>query len=279
MRKYIIERNSYIKAVVELERSAQITKKDVDYTVPASKRGIDMLLAKYYNHEYETEVSTKPFEELTAPNMKKQLSCARVALVTDGGLVPKDNPDNLNSTNAQKFCMYSLGGRDCLKAEDYEISHQGYNSEYAEEVPDRLLPVDAMRRAEKEGIIGKLFDIFYTTAGVMTPVEESVKLGEKIAVSLHSCEVDGVILTSTCGTSTRCGALIGKEIERLATLGIPVVQITNLTKIAESVGARRVLRGKDICYVLGDPKMSREEERGYRWEMVKKALELLEKKI
>lgn len=41
-----------------MEKSAQGT--NVDYTVPASKRGIDMLLAKYYNREYETEVSTKP---------------------------------------------------------------------------------------------------------------------------------------------------------------------------------------------------------------------------
>lgn len=235
-----------------------------------------MLLAKYYNREYETEVSTKPFEESPAPNMSKELSRARIALVTDGGLVPRDNPDNLSSTNARKFCMYSLGGKDHLSAEEYEISHQGYNGEYAEEDPDRLLPVDVMRRAERENRIGKLFDIFYTTAGVMTPVEESIKLGEKIAVSLSNCDVDGVILTSTCGTSTRCGALIGKEIERM---GIPVVQITNLTKIAESVGASRVLRGNDICYVLGDPKLSPEEERGYRWEMVKKALELLEKKI
>ncbi len=259
-----------------MEKSARILKEDVDYTVPASKRGIDMLLAKYYDREYETEVSTKPFEEVPVPNMRKELSSARIALVTDGGLVPKDNPDHLSSTNARKFCMYSLGGKDSLRGEDYEISHQGYNGEYAEEDPDRLLPVDAVRRAEKEGMIGKLFDIFYTTAGVMTPVEESVKLGEKIAVSLRDCDVDGVILTSTCGTSTRCGALIGKEIERL---GIPVVQITNLTKIAESVGARRILRGNDICYVLGDPKLGLEEERSYRWEMVKKAFALLEKKI
>lgn len=254
----------------------QITLKDVDYTVPASKRGIDMLLAKYYKQEYETEVSTEPFEEVPVPNMKKALSEARIALVTDGGLVPRDNPDNLSPTNSQKFCMYSLGGKASLDAQDYEISHQGYNSEYVEENPNRLLPVDAVRRAEQEGLIGRLFDIFYTTAGVMMPVEESIEMGKKIAVSLRDCEIDGVIMTSTCGTSTRCGALIGKEIERL---GIPVVQITNLTKIAESVGARRVLRGNDICYVLGDPGLTLEEERSYRWEMVKKALGLLEKEI
>ena len=42
-------------------------------------------------------------------------------------------------------------------------------------------------------------------------------------------KVDAVLITSACGTSTRCGAYIGIEIEKR---GIPVVQITNLTRIA-----------------------------------------------
>ena len=250
--------------------------KNVDYATPASKRGIDMLLAKYHKQNFETEVPAKPFQEILMPNLKKELEKARIALVTDGGLVPKGNPDNLNPTNSQKFCMYSLGGSEMLLSKDYEVSHQGYNTEYIEQDPNRLLPIDAMRRAEREGIIGRLFDIFYTTAGVMTSVENGTALGERIAVSLRDCDVDAVVLSSTCGTSTRCGALIGKEIERL---GIPVIQVTNLTKIAESVGVSRILRGNDICHVFGDPKLSLKEERTYRWHMVGKALDLLKIEI
>lgn len=262
-------------AILEKETINKTTE-NVDYTTPASQRGIDMLLAKYRQQAFCTEVSTKSFEEIAAPNLKKALAKARIALATDGGLVPRGNPDNLNPTNARKFCMYSLCGSEALPEDEYEISHQGYNSEFAEADPNRLLPVDAMRRAEKEGRIGRLFDIFYTTAGVMTSVEDSIALGEKIAVSMRDCEIDAVLLVSTCGTSTRCGALIAKEIERV---GIPVVQVTNLTKIAESVGARRILRGNDICHVFGNPALSLEEERAYRWEMILKALRLLEQRI
>ena len=108
-----------------------------------------MLLAKYHKQNFETEVPAKPFQEILMPNLKKELAKARIALVTDGGLVPKGNPDNLNPTNSQKFCMYSLSGSEMLLSKDYEVSHQGYNTEYIEQDPNRLLPIDALRRAER----------------------------------------------------------------------------------------------------------------------------------
>lgn len=64
-----------------------------------------------------------------------------------------------------------------------------------------------------------------------------------------------------------------KEIQRA---GIPIVQVTNLTKIAEGIGVNRILRGNSVLHVFGNPALPPEKERQYRKEMVEKALALLE---
>lgn len=64
-----------------------------------------------------------------------------------------------------------------------------------------------------------------------------------------------------------------KEIQRA---GIPIVQVTNLTKIAEGIGSNRILRGNSVLHVFGNPSLPKASEQAYREEMVKKALHLLE---
>lgn len=266
-------------AVISLEKAVKptynpnITATDIDYTIPAPTRCIDMLLAKVHQQPYNSEVLINTRPEWDVPRLKKCLSEVKIALVTDGGLVPKGNPDNLPPTNADKFCIYSLDGVKTLKAEKYEVSHQGYNNHFVLEDPNRLLPVDALRELEQKNVIGSLSDRFYSTAGVMTPVNKSILFGKQIAALLKENGVDAVILSSTCGTSTRCGAYMVREMEKA---GIPVAHITNLTKIAEGIGSSRILCGNSVCHVFGDPALSPEEERGYRRHLVERALRLLE---
>jgi len=64
-----------------------------------------------------------------------------------------------------------------------------------------------------------------------------------------------------------------KEIERA---GIPIVQVTNLTKIAEGIGSNRILRGNSVLHVFGNPSLPKANEKAYRKSMVKKALDMLE---
>jgi len=64
-----------------------------------------------------------------------------------------------------------------------------------------------------------------------------------------------------------------KEIERA---GIPIVHVTNLINIADGVGSNRILQGKSVLHVFGDPTLSPEAERDYRKDMVAKALKMLE---
>ncbi len=54
--------------------------------------------------------------------------------------------------------------------------------------------------------------------------------------------------------------------------GVPIVQISALDALAKSVGANRIVRGRAIVNVLGDPRLPPEQERELREALVTKAL-------
>lgn len=169
----------------------------IDYSVPACERGIKMVLDKFYGRKFQTEVAMPKREEVPVPLLKKPLSEIKLALVTDGGLVPKGNPDNMVPTNSKYFKNYEFGEVERLDAADYEVSHQGYNNAFVLEDPNRLVPVDAAVALKEEGKIGDVLTSYYTTAGVMTPKEVGKKFGEGIAQHMLAEGVDAAILTST----------------------------------------------------------------------------------
>ena len=250
-----------------------VTGAEIDYNTPAAVRGIDMLLAKYHGRGFESEVYIASPQSIPVAKLSKALKEAKIALVTDGGLVPAGNPDGQPPVAADKFRLYRFKGKKRLSPEDYEVSHQGYYNKFVLEDPNRLVPLDAARTAEAGGRIGALLEAFYSTAGVMQSVEKSREMGQGIACSLRHNGVDGVILTSTCGTSTRCGAYMACEIENA---GIPVVHVTNLTQISEGVGCSRILKGSNISHVFGNPDIPPEQEAEWRKRLFDRALALLE---
>lgn len=206
MRKFIPVLADFAKRLVNGEHIGDGKKEgfhgsgkapEIDYKVPASKRGIDMLLKKYFGADFSTEVIMPNHEEIPLPVLHRPLSECTVAFVTDGGLVPKGNPDNMVPTNSKEFNRYSIGKGERLSADDYEVSHQGYNNAFVLADPNRLVPVDAALALKKKGIIGNLLDYYYTTAGVMTPMEKGKQFGSDIAKDLHDHNVDAVVLTST----------------------------------------------------------------------------------
>ena len=67
-----------------------------------------------------------------------------------------------------------------------------------------------------------------------------------------------------------------KEIERS---GIPVVHICTVTPIALTVGANRIVPAVAIPHPLGDPALTREEEKALRRKIVEKALKALQTEI
>jgi len=131
------------------------------------------------------------------PPALADVSKATFLLVTDGGLVPKGNPDKIQGSAATRWGVYGIEGCDDLKGEDYEISHGGYDPQFVRQDPDRLVPLDAMRQLEKEGVIGKLYNSFISTSGLANPLSNTRRMGREIAERVKQLGIDAVVLTST----------------------------------------------------------------------------------
>jgi len=162
-----------------------------------AERVVSLLLSKLRGELFESEVVLPKYNRVEPAPGIRDLRSATIALVTDGGLVPKGNPDRIEARAATRFGSYSLKGRDALDPHDYEVNHVGYTPVFVLQDPHRLVPVDVMRDLEKEGIIGKLHEKFYSTAGAVNIVENVKKMGKAIANELKNEGVSGVILTST----------------------------------------------------------------------------------
>jgi betaine reductase len=163
----------------------------------AGTRLVDMLLAKVNGEPFESEMLPTSFEPIPMPSAVKDLSKAKVMLITDGGLVPKGNPDRIEGTAATRWGSYNIEGRSGLEGEEYEVSHGGYDTRFVQEDPDRLVPLDVMRELEKSGVIGKLHDEFISTCGRSNPLSNTRRLGREMVKKIKKEGVDAVILTST----------------------------------------------------------------------------------
>ena len=172
-------------------------RKNIYAEARGSERAIDMLLKKLKGEEFETEYPIPHFDRVQPAEAILDLSKVTVALVTSGGIVPKGNPDRIEASSASRYGKYSIEGLDSLEAASFETAHGGYDPVYANDMPDRVVPVDAVRALEKEGKIGKLFPYFYSTVGNGTSVANAKKYASEIAHELVNEGVQAVILTST----------------------------------------------------------------------------------
>jgi glycine reductase len=162
-----------------------------------AERAVDMLLSKLRGEPFQTEYPMPTFERVPPSPVVKELHSATIALVTTGGIVPLGNPDRIEAASASKFAEYNIAGVYDLTPDAYQTCHGGYDPVYANNDPDRVLPLDAMRALEKDGTIGKLYDRYYVTVGNATSVANAQEFGKVIAEKLKAADVDGVILTST----------------------------------------------------------------------------------
>lgn len=162
-----------------------------------SKRAVDMLIKKIKGEPFETEYPMPDFDRVEPNAAVKDLSKAKIALVTSGGIVPKGNPDHIESSSASKYGEYCLKGFEDLTEETHETAHGGYDPVYANLDSDRVLPVDVLRDLVKEGVVGELHEKFYTTVGNGTAVANAKAFATEIGAKLVANGVDAVILTST----------------------------------------------------------------------------------
>ncbi len=162
-----------------------------------AKRAVDMLVKKLAGKPFVTEYPMPSFDRVPPNPAVKDLSKATIALCTSGGIVPKGNPDHIESSSASHYGEYNIAGVQSLTSDKYETAHGGYDPVYANEDPNRVLPVDVLREFEREGKIGKLHDFFYTTVGNGTAVASAKAFAADYAKKLLAAGVDAVIMTST----------------------------------------------------------------------------------
>lgn len=162
-----------------------------------SERAVELLVKKVKGEDFETEFKMPIFDKVEPNKKVENLSSSKIALVTSGGIVPKGNPDHIESSSASKYGKYDITGVEDLTEDTYETAHGGYDPTYANSDADRVLPVDVLRKMEKEGRIGSLHNYFYTTVGNGTAVASAKKFGAEIALDLIKNGVKAVILTST----------------------------------------------------------------------------------
>ena len=162
-----------------------------------AERAVEMLVKKLNGKEYETEYPMPSFDRVAPGAAIVDMAHAKIALVTSGGIVPKGNPDHIESSSASKYGQYDIEGVMDLTEETYETAHGGYDPVYANQDADRVLPVDIVEEFIKEGKIGSLHKYFYTTVGNGTAVASASKYAKEIGQKLVDDHVDAVILTST----------------------------------------------------------------------------------
>jgi glycine reductase complex component B subunit gamma len=171
-----------------------------EYTEKSTaERSVDLLLAKLKGEPFASDVVMPVFERIDPPAAIKDLSKIELGLVSDGGLVPKGNPDGFSGRGNLRWSTYEIADflpEDYSKV-DYEIVHTGYFPVEVLENPNRLVPVDAIREQVAAGKVGTLHPTFFSTSGNATVSRGCTDMGAEIAAELKKREVDAVILTST----------------------------------------------------------------------------------
>ncbi|KPK00014.1 MAG: beta-aspartate methyltransferase [Desulfobacterales bacterium SG8_35] len=162
-----------------------------------AQRAVSMLLKKIAGEPYKTEYEMPVFDRVAPAPAVPDMSRAKLGLVTSGGIVPRGNPDRIAAANAQRFGTYSLKGLLTLTSETHQTVHGGYDPTFAMEDPNRVLPLDMIRKLEAEGDIGCLHEAYYATVGNATSVANARNFGKTIAQELLAAGVEAVLLTST----------------------------------------------------------------------------------
>ena len=158
-----------------------------------SKRAVDMLLKKLNGEHFVTEYPMPSFDRVAPNPAIKDLSKATIALCTSGGIVPKGNPDHIESSSASHYGEYSMDGVDKLYlCRSTRPLTAATIPVYANEDPDRVLPVDVMREFEQRGQDRQAAQpAIYTTVGNGTAVASAKAFAAEYAQKLKKAGVDG----------------------------------------------------------------------------------------
>ncbi|MBR5490263.1 MAG: glycine/betaine/sarcosine/D-proline family reductase selenoprotein B [Oscillospiraceae bacterium] len=162
----------------------------------ASMRAINMLMDKMANRPYKTEIPMQIEEKIPAPAPLTNLAESTIVLITDGALCPQGNPEGMKTSTSTQFHVYSTEGKDSLTKEEYTCVHGGFDTSYVLADPNRLVPLDALRKLERDGVC-KVHNAFLSTSGLTTPVTNSINIAKGMIEYVRNHGIDAAILTST----------------------------------------------------------------------------------
>ena len=163
----------------------------------AAERAVDMLMRKLRGEDPKTEWPLPKYEQVAPAQALASAGNATIAIVTEGGIVHRGNPEKLESGWATKWVKFDTAEEPEMTPDKFQSIHGGFDTTTASAEPNRMVPLDAAREMESEGTIGKLHDYVYSTTGNMGPIASFKQFGEEIAAELTSAGVQGVILTAT----------------------------------------------------------------------------------
>ncbi len=197
------------RLTVKVARGESLAPADVDGYFPTGQRvnefssetGADrmvaMLVKKVRGEPFTSELVVPQFDRIAPAKPVRDLSRARLAIVTTSGIVKTGNPEGIESWRATKWARYSLTGLDALSPADFTCVHGGYDNRYIRENPHRAVPLDALRKFAGAGRGGRIHDTFYTTVGNVMPVERARRLGREVAEEIRNAGVDAAFFTAT----------------------------------------------------------------------------------
>ncbi len=164
---------------------------------PAADRAVDMLIARIQGEEWETELPIHPSEKVKPAEPIADITKARIVLLNTGGIIPVDNPDKIQSASATRWGKYDISEIERLQSGEYKTIHAGFDPTEADQNPNVVAPIDALKQLEKENKIGELHPYFYTTVGTGTTQSEASRMANEIADELQAANINGVIMVST----------------------------------------------------------------------------------
>lgn len=172
-------------------------RKEVFLDSPAADRSVDMLLAKLAGQPFETELKIEPRDTVVPSKAIADLSKAKVAFISTGGVVPLGNPDRIPGGTCSIWKTYDISTKDVLKQGDFYSVHCGINTDFVNANPEVIFPLSSLREFEKSGELGELDNNFYSTTGNLATLKDARRMGAEIADALKAAHVDGAILVST----------------------------------------------------------------------------------
>ena len=163
----------------------------------AATRAGDMLMARLTGSPWTTELLIETPDATTPAEPVSDLSNAKIAMMTSGGLVPRGNPDGQVRGGSTRWWKYSIDGLSGLSAEEWESIHRGFFVGITNEEPNYVMPLDVMRQLEDAGGIAEIHPTAISVSGVGTHVSDSIRIGDEMAEYLQAERVDGALLVAT----------------------------------------------------------------------------------